>query len=222
MISRMILGVDEAGRGCVIGPLVICGVLAGEETIERFREMKVRDSKQLSRKKREQLGSEIMSVAEDFMLIKISPVEIDEWLCVPGLNSLEARKTAEIISRLKPPIAYIDAPGKGARGYARLINSAIHCGTQVIAENFADRNYPVVSAASILAKVHRDNVIRELHIEYGDFGSGYPSDRKTREFLTQYYHRQGKFPDIVRTRWATVARITNPQKAYLESSSVQI
>ncbi|GAF82548.1 unnamed protein product, partial [marine sediment metagenome] len=97
----MILGVDEAGRGCVIGPLVICGVLASEETIERFREIKVRDSKQLSRKKREQLGPEIVSLAEDFMLIRISPVEIDEWLRVPGLNSLEARKTAEIISHLK-------------------------------------------------------------------------------------------------------------------------
>jgi len=217
----MILGVDEAGRGCVIGPLVICGVLASEETIERFREMKVRDSKQLSRKKREQLGPEIVSVAEDFMLIKISPVEIDEWLRVPGLNSLEARKTAEIISRLKPLVAYIDAPGKGACGYARLINSAIHGGTQIIAENFADRNYPVVSAASILAKVHRDKVIRELHVEYGDFGSGYPSDRKTREFLTQYYHREGRFPDIVRTGWATVTRITGPRQAYLESSSVQ-
>jgi ribonuclease HII len=217
----MILGVDEAGRGCVIGPLVICGVLASEETIERFREIKVRDSKQLSRKKREQLGPEIVSLAEDFMLIRISPVEIDEWLGVPGLNSLEARKTAEIISHLKPLVAYIDAPGKGARGYARLINSAIHCETQVIAENFADRNYPVVSAASILAKVHRDKVIRELHIEYGDFGSGYPSDKKTREFLTQYYHREGKFPDIVRTGWATITRITGPRQAYLESSSVQ-
>lgn len=221
MISRMILGVDEAGRGCVIGPLVICGVLASEETIERFKEIKVRDSKQLSRKKREQLGPEIVSLAEDFMLIRISPVEIDEWLGVPGLNSLEARKTAEIISHLKPLVAYIDAPGKGARGYARLINSAIHCETQVIAENFADRNYPVVSAASILAKVHRDKVIRELHIEYGDFGSGYPSDKKTREFLTQYYHREGKFPDIVRTGWATITRITGPRQAYLESSSVQ-
>jgi len=217
----MILGVDEAGRGCVIGPLVICGVLASEETIERFKEIKVRDSKQLSRKKREQLGPEIVSLAEDFMLIRISPVEIDEWLGVPGLNSLEARKTAEIISHLKPLVAYIDAPGKGARGYARLINSAIHCETQVIAENFADRNYPVVSAASILAKVHRDKVIRELHIEYGDFGSGYPSDKKTREFLTQYYHREGKFPDIVRTGWATITRITGPRQAYLESSSVQ-
>jgi len=221
LISRMILGVDEAGRGCVIGPLVICGVLASEETIERFKEIKVRDSKQLSRKKREQLGPEIVSLAEDFMLIRISPVEIDEWLGVPGLNSLEARKTAEIISHLKPLVAYIDAPGKGARGYARLINSAIHCETQVIAENFADRNYPVVSAASILAKVHRDKVIRELHIEYGDFGSGYPSDKKTREFLTQYYHREGKFPDIVRTGWATITRITGPRQAYLESSSVQ-
>lgn len=217
----MILGVDEAGRGCVIGPLVICGVLASEETIERFKEIKVRDSKQLSRKKREQLGPEIVSLAEDFMLIRISPVEIDEWLGVPGLNSLEARKTAEIISHLKPLVAYIDAPGKGAHGYARLINSAIHCETQVIAENFADRNYPVVSAASILAKVHRDKVIRELHIEYGDFGSGYPSDKKTREFLTQYYHLEGKFPDIVRTGWATITRITGPRQAYLESSSVQ-
>jgi ribonuclease HII len=211
----MILGVDEAGRGCVIGPLVICGVLATEETIERFQEIGVWDSKQLSRKKREQLGSKIASLAEDFLLIKISPVEIDRCLWWHGLNSLEAAKTAEMVNHLKPTVAYIDAPGKGARGYTRLINSAIYVRTQIIAENFADRNYPVVSAASILAKVHRDAVIQRLHIKYGDFGSGYPSDKKTRGFLTQYYHQEGKFPDIVRTGWATVRKITAPRQADL-------
>ena len=215
MISRMILGIDEAGRGCVIGPLVICGLLASKETIERFQEIGVRDSKQLSRKKREQLGTEIASLAEDFMLIKISPGEIDVCLWRHGLNSLEAAKTAEMVNHLKPAVAYIDAPGKGARGYARLINSAIHVRIPIIAENFADRNYPVVSAASILAKVHRDAVIQELHGEYGDFGSGYPSDRKTREFLRHCYQREGKFPDIVRTGWATVRKITAPRQADL-------
>jgi ribonuclease HII len=216
----MILGVDEAGRGCAIGPLVICGVLASEETINLFRNLGVRDSKQLSRKKREQLEPEIMSLAEDFMLIKIAPGEIDECLPKHGLNSLEALKTAEIISRLKPTVAYIDAPGKGARGYARLINSAIHGKTIIIAENFADRNYPVVSAASVLAKVHRDAAIQELHIKFGDFGSGYPSDRKTQEFLKQYYHREGKFPDAVRIGWATIRKITGSTQAQLENLSV--
>lgn len=213
----MILGVDEAGRGCVIGSLVICGVLVSEGTIERFREIKVRDSKQLSRKKREQLSSEIAKLAKDFVLIEIAPDEIDRWLRTPGLNSLEAQKTAELIDRLKPAVAYIDAPGKGARGYARLITSAIHSKAQIIAENFADQNYPVVSAASILAKVHRDRLIQDLHGQYGDFGSGYPSDRKTVEFLEQCYHREGKFPDIVRTGWATIKRITAPRQACLES-----
>jgi ribonuclease HII len=215
----MILGVDEAGRGCVIGALVICGVLASRETIERLRGIEVRDSKQLSRKKREQLSQEIARLAEGLMLIEIAPGEIDGCLWRHGLNSLEARKTAELIDRLKPAVAYIDAPGKGARGYARLITAAVSARAQVVAENFADRNYTVVSAASIMAKVHRDRLITELHRQYGDFGSGYPSDRKTRQFLEQCYRSEGKFPDIVRTGWATVRRITAPRQACLESPS---
>ena len=216
----MILGVDEAGRGCVIGSLVICGVLASRETIERLKGIEVRDSKQLSRKKREQLSREIARLAEEFMLIEIAPREIDGCLWRHGLNSLEASKTAELIDRLKPAVAYVDAPGKGGRGYARLITAAVRGRARVVAENFADRNYPVVSAASILAKVHRDGLIKELHRQYGDFGSGYPSDRKTRRFLEQCYLSEGKFPDIVRTGWATVRRITAPQQACLESPSV--
>ena len=101
-----------------------------------------------------------------------------------------------------------------------MITAAVRVRARVVAENFADRNYPVVSAASILAKVHRDGLIKELHRQYGDFGSGYPSDRKTRQFLEQCYRREGKFPDIVRTGWATVRRITAPQQACLESPLV--
>ena len=216
----MILGVDEAGRGCVIGSLVICGVLMSQGTIERLKGIEVRDSKQLSRRKREQLSLEIARVAENFILIEIAPCEIDGCLWRHGLNSLEARKTAELIDLLEPAVAYVDAPGKGARGYARLITAAVRGKAQVVAENFADRNYPVVSAASILAKVHRDRLIKELHQRYGDFGSGYPSDRKTKDFLHQCYRREGKFPDIVRTGWATVRRITAPRQTCLESPSV--
>jgi ribonuclease HII len=80
-------------------------------------------------------------------------------------------------------------------------------GVRLVAENKADEKYPVVSAASIIAKVTRDSVIRELHGEYGDFGSGYPSDRRTVNFVIECYARMGGFPEIVRKKWLTVRRL---------------
>jgi ribonuclease HII len=73
----------------------------------------------------------------------------------------------------------------------------------------ADAIYPVVSAASIIAKVRRDELIEELKKELGiDFGSGYPSDPKTKEFLIKWGKKHsGKFPEIVRQSWQTVENI---------------
>jgi ribonuclease HII len=203
----MVLGIDEAGRGPVIGPMVICGVLASEETIKQLQKLGVKDSKQLSRKRRKCLQEGIINVVEEYVLIEIAPCEIDSWLSSPGLNSLEAEKTAEIIRKLKPRITYLDAPGK-ASSYAKLLRSILPPESCIVAENFADQKYPIVSAASILAKVRRDEIIEELHQQYNaDFGSGYPGDKKTREFLIRYYQQNGNFPDIVRTKWATIRKL---------------
>lgn len=211
-MSRKILGIDEAGRGCVIGPMIIAGVLVEEEALAQLRALGVKGSKQLSPAQREELKAPILEVIQSYRLIKIAPSEIDEYLAGARMNVLEAKKTAEIIQNYSPDIVYIDLPGRGARSYSRLLKEIVDPGIRIIAENFADRKYEVVSAASILAKLRRDEIIRELHTKYGNFGSGYPLDEKTVAFLAKWYNEHGQFPEIVRKGWETVQKMIRPQQ----------
>jgi ribonuclease HII len=77
----------------------------------------------------------------------------------------------------------------------------------LICEKKADVRYPVVSAASILAKVRRDSFIAQLRDDHGDFGSGYPSDRKTVAYLESWFEGHSTPPPFVRASWKTVKRL---------------
>lgn len=120
------------------------------------------------------------------------------------LNSLEIETMAGIINRLKPDVAYIDAIGPIEKNFAIGIYRHIDPKIKIIAEHKADSKYLVVSAASILAKVKRDRAIYDLRNTYGDFGSGYPSDLKTRNFLKQWVEKFGEAPKFARKSWKTV------------------
>lgn len=78
---------------------------------------------------------------------------------------------------------------------------------KLISEHHADRVYPVVSAASIIAKVTRDEAVAVLHQQYGDFGSGYITDPKTLDFLRQWRRTHESYPPIVRVSWKTIKEI---------------
>ena len=155
-----ILGVDEAGRGCVIGPLVIAGVLIYEENQSALVVLAVNDSKLLSHHQRENLAHEIRELAIDIQLVKLTPSEIDKVVDrkrkLHKLNRLEAQAMATIIEALKPDIAIVDAADVFAERYKQHITECLPFPVQVISEHKADRNYPVVSAASIIAKIERD------------------------------------------------------------------
>jgi len=213
--AKMILGIDEAGRGCAIGPMVVCGVLLDEQTIEKLKGAGVKDSKVLRPATREQLAQKIGSVAGGVFLEEIPPSEIEER----NLNLLEIWRIARIISQAKPDIVYLDAPVASERGinaFCEHIKRRLrgNC-PKIVAENRADATYVVVGAASIVAKVRRDEVIAQLRSQFGDFGSGYPSDERTQTFLRECYEKAGCFPDCVRRRWLTVRRLTEPTQAFL-------
>jgi ribonuclease HII len=201
----LIAGVDEAGRGCVIGPLVVAGVLVKEENLPLLRRVGVKDSKLLSAKKREVLSSEIVRLAEKRVVMKLSPVEIDRVVesgrKLHKLNRLEAQVMARIIEALKPDEAYVDAADVVEERFKHHIQEGLPFGAKVIAKHKADRTYLVVSAASIIAKVERDREIAALTGEYGDFGSGYLTDPKTMRFLKQWLETHGEYPDCVRKSW---------------------
>lgn len=200
----LICGIDEAGRGPVIGPLVMCGILIGDEEEIKLRKLKVRDSKLLTPKQREDLFEKIKKAAENYRIIIVEPAEIDSALKSDhlNLNWLEAEKSAEIINFLSPDKAIIDSPSNNTEKYKQYLRKRLlNKNTELVVEHKADVNHPVVSAASILAKVTRDREIEKIKKLVGeDFGSGYSHDPVTRKFVERYHD---KFPGIFRESWST-------------------
>jgi len=209
MADKRIAGIDEAGRGCVIGPMAVAGVLVDEEGLAKLIEIGVRDSKTLSPQARERLASHIRSAALAYRVVLVQPDEIDRAVVRGALNRLEASIMAKIICELCPDVVYVDASDVVESRFAYMICARLpgDLDIQVIAEHEADARYPIVSAASILAKVERDRAISELKQEIGiDFGSGYPTDPKTIAFLRKWCEEHKCLPDFVRKSWRTARR----------------
>ena len=207
-------GVDDAGRGPIIGPLVIGGVVLPRECIKDLLSMGVKDSKLLTPITRTHLAERIRVLATRMSLREIQPKEIDDVVLHGGklrkLNYLEARVMAEVINELRPSEVYVDASDVNEKRYGEDVRSFLTNELKtikIVSEHHADRNYPPVSAASIIAKVHRDLVIENLHAEYGDFGSGYITDPKTMRFLRDYRRLHDAYPPIVRVSWKTAKEI---------------
>lgn len=198
-----ICGIDEAGRGPLIGPLVMCGVLIGEKDEAKLKAIGVKDSKLLLPEKREELFEKIKDIVKGFELIEIQPEEIDNAVNGKGglnLNRLEARKSAEIINALNPEKAIIDAPSNNIEVYKGYFSKFVkNKKIKLVFEHKADFNYPVVAAASVLAKVTRDRAIESIKKKIRkDFGSGYMSDPKTVKFLEENI---GRYPELFRKSW---------------------
>ncbi len=206
-----VCGVDDAGRGPVIGPLVIAGIVVEDTRVEALRTIGVKDSKKLPRARRTQLAIEIPRLVEDHHILELEPARLDQIVHrapkLQRLNLLEARTMAAVIEKLRPDVAYVDASDVNPDRYKRNILDELSYRPKIVSEHNADVNYPVVSAASILAKVRRDERIEAIQKEFGDFGSGYSHDPKTRRFLAEYYRANGDFPPIVRRSWATLKQI---------------
>lgn len=201
-----ILGIDEAGRGSVLGPMVIAGVIVPEKMEKVLERMGVKDSKRLVPHRRTILSRKLKKMFE-YEIVVISAREIDE-MRAEGINLNEIEKNAmeSILIKMNPEKAIVDAVDVKAERFQE--NLRKDTGVNVIAEHKADDKYIEVSAASIIAKAERDKQIEEINKEFiksGGIGSGYPSDPKTKDFLTNYTYDE--MPDFVRRSWATVAKL---------------
>lgn len=207
----LVAGVDDAGRGAVIGPLVIAGVLVREEDLPRLKELGVKDSKLLSPHRREVLAVEIKKIVKNFNVAKLSPREIDivvnSGRKLHKLNYLEAQTMARVIEALRPDLVYVDASDVLEERFKQHILECMSFRVNIISEHKADRNYVVVSAASIIAKVERDNAIAELSKTLGNIGSGYPSDPRTMSFLKECCEKLEEYPDFVRKSWKPAKKV---------------
>jgi len=205
----LICGIEEAGRGPVIGPLVVCGVLVDEKDESRLKRIGVKDSKLLSGKKRTDLFPKIQKIAKDWKIITVPVQQVDAALDHEemNLNKLEAQKMAEAINTLNPGKVILDCPSNNIPQFVTYLMTHVKNITvdKIAAEHKADVKYLIVAAASILAKVTRDEEIEKLKNKIGiDFGSGYPSDPKTVEFLKKNWD---KYPSIFRKSWASYKNV---------------
>ncbi len=204
-------GVDDAGRGCVLGPLVIAGVSARPSVAAELKELGVKDSKKLSPRQREVLYGDILKVCDRVYSARILPEEIDRVVRTGKkyrrLNYLEAVYFARVIDELGADRVTVDASDAVPRRFHDNICDNLKSQCRIFAAHKADRDYPLVSAASIVAKVERDREVARLRERHGDFGSGYPSDPTTRGFFTAMIMRGQPLPEYTRKSWKTWLRL---------------
>ncbi len=207
----LICGLDEAGRGPVLGPLVMAALVFDEEGEKKLKWLGVKDSKLLSSQVREELFDRIRELVLDFRIEVIEPDAIDLSVSgeVSNLNWLEADTSARMVSELRPDKVIVDCPSVNPISYREYFVSRLSEGVKnnidLILEHKADLNHVSVAAASVVAKVIRDRQIEKIKKEVGvDFGSGYMSDPKTQVFLKEYAE---KFPQLFRRSWKSYQRV---------------
>ena len=199
-----VLGVDEAGRGCVFGPLVVAGFVVDDVGDDALREAGAADSKRLSPARR-QAARVVLDELGTAVLRGITPEAIDRG----NLNRLEEAAIVDIVREVRPDRVYVDAMGsrKTASRLATRLAGQVGFDAEWVVEPKADATWPVVGAASIFAKTTRDAALDALREQWGDLGSGYPSDPTTRAWMTTWAATGEPWPDFVRTRWGTVCQI---------------
>ena len=200
-----ICGIDEAGRGSMLGPLVIAGISLDKKNLRKLSSLGVKDSKKLSPKLRESLYKQIIKIVDDYHVAKISPKSIDASVKKHCLNGLEAKYMAKVVSKLNPDTSYVDSCDVNPQRFGKEI-SRLSDNHKIKSYHHADSRFVVVSAASILAKVTRDRAIAKLRKDY-DLGSGYPSDSLTVKFVTKYYKKNHEMPNFVRKSWKPIQKI---------------
>lgn len=199
-----VVGIDEAGRGPVLGPLVVAAVAVPER--DALADLPLRDSKQVPADQRDALADRIRSRA-DVAVEAMSAARIDEARRIRSLNDIEVDLFAKAADGLDgrtvlADAADVDADRFGDRLAERLADA------EVVAEHEADANHAIVSAASIVAKVDRDRRIREIADDLdADVGSGYPSDPTTRAFLRSWVADHGDLPPHTRRSWSSAEAV---------------
>ncbi len=201
-----VAGVDEAGKGAVVGSLFIAGVAIDSSSLKYLQRMALRDSKNLSRKRRELLATRIEKIGE-IGLQEITARQIDELRAVVTMNDIVVQGHARVLRNLQPDCAYVDAADVNEGRFGLQVKERSGIG-HIIAEHNADKNRVLVSAASIIAKVHRDRSIKRLESELGcSIGSGYPSDAVTATFLRQWLDEHDELPQQTRKSWKTAQNL---------------
>ncbi len=209
----LIAGIDEAGRGPCIGPLVMAVALIDKNDEQKLLDIGVKDSKLLSAGQRDEQFPKIKGALLEYHHACVEPDEIDRMVANHGLNELEAMHAAKLLNSLetKPDVVYVDSPDAVMGEFAVRMQKYISFPVKIISEHKADLTYPIVSAASIIAKVERDARIKKISEEFGEVGSGYSHDEASITFLKKYFTNNTGVPRFVRRSWQTI-RVLQEEK----------
>lgn len=201
-------------RGPVIGPMVVAGVQVSRADIEKLKAMGVKDSKLLSPRRREELAVEIRRIAKKIVVRVLEAADIDRLRMIKSLNQIELEEFAAIINEVGDAEVFLDLPEPGKKWVLTLKRKiGKYAAANLVAEHKADVHYPIVGAASIIAKVERDRRIKELEKQLGmEIGSGYPRDPHTLNFLNKWMKEHKEVPPWVRSSWNTARRLWGLKK----------
>jgi len=201
----LIGGIDEAGRGPVMGPMVMAIAVIKKESEFKLQTFGIKDSKLLTPLRRKELFKVISDLCKT-AVVTISSDEIDVAVLSSSdnLNWLEARKAAELINKVKANTVILDCPSNNIDAYGEYIKQRVKKKkVKLVVEHKADLNHLIVGAASIIAKVTRDEEIVKIRKKIGiDFGSGYSSDPRTQAFVKKYWNNN-KYSKHMRKSWDT-------------------
>jgi ribonuclease HII len=204
----LIGGVDEAGRGSIIGPLIIAGISVRDSKISELSKIGVKDSKKLTKKLRASMFFSIVDLADSLCIYKIDSDEIDDNVFLNKLNKLEAEAMAAVINNLRVDEVYVDCCDVNHERYKECIKCRlVSCNTKLYSMHHADQLNLVVSAASIVAKIVRDNEIQAIRRIHHTIGSGYPSDEKTMYFIREWVKKYKNAPSFARKSWRPLRTI---------------
>jgi ribonuclease HII len=202
-----VVGIDEAGRGSVLGPLVVGAFCYDERRSGELAATGVRDSKQLTARRRTEIRSQLGALGE-CREVPLPPRRIDAYVARGGLNELELETFAELVREFRPDVAYVDACDPNAARFGERLRARSRWSGRVVSRHRADEDLLVVGAASVVAKVARDAAIAALRATAEEeIGSGYPSDPATRACVERHAADGGSIPPWMRRSWATVTRV---------------
>jgi ribonuclease HII len=212
----LIAGVDEAGRGPAIGPMVMAVAVIEAEEEQILKDLGARDSKFVPVNERERLYPVLKEKLYYSKTEHVFPKEMDELMDWQSLNEIEAMKIGKLLNELpeKPDLVFVDSPDVPAGNFSKRIKNYLGFNVKILSEHKADVNYPIVSTASIIAKVERDIEIKKLQKEFksfGNIGSGYSHDERTISFLESYLKKNQTLPHCARKKWETNRRLVDAQ-----------
>ncbi|MFB6254531.1 MAG: ribonuclease HII [Halobacteriaceae archaeon] len=199
MTSRR-FGVDEAGKGPVLGSLFVAAVVADPTELPNS----VADSKVLTNGKRKEIATSLRNNENITIgVVEITPIEIDS--SPDDMNTIIVKAHAKALEKVVDAglAGTVDASDVNPDRFKARLQEMVPFDISITATHRADETDDLVGAASIIAKQHREEHIATLSDEYGNIGSGYPSDSQTREFLYSYIETNNELPRCARSSWQT-------------------